>query len=207
MNAHNNSHPAVEERSSATVSSGRRVWQARIMRVINVPMRLLLRLPFPTPLSRQLMLITFRGRKTGKRYVQPVSFVRDGDVLLTPGGGRWKLNLRDGVPVRLHLQGRDVIGRPELIGQVDEVERLLRRMMQLNPRVASFVPVRGQDGQIDPTKLTIAVRHGFRVVRWHINDPDLAREGQRGRDEVVTDSDDPSRGVESQRGGDRWIWD
>jgi hypothetical protein len=121
------------------------------------------------------MLITFRGRKTGKRYVQPVSFVRDGDTLLTPGGGRWRLNLHDGAPVRLHLRGRDVIGRPELIGQVDEVERLLGRMMQLNPRVASFIPMRGPDGRIDRTKVEAAVRYGFRVIRWHFDDPALVR--------------------------------
>jgi hypothetical protein len=71
----------------ATAARMRR--QARLMRIINVPMRRLLRLPFPTPISRQLMLITFPGRKTGRIYHQPVSYVVDGDTLLSPGGGRW----------------------------------------------------------------------------------------------------------------------
>src|SRR5262245_53329290 len=79
--------------------------QARLMNVINVPMRLLLQLPFATPLSRQLMLLVLRGRKSGKVYRQPVSFVRDGETLLTPGGGRWKLNLREGECVRIRLSG------------------------------------------------------------------------------------------------------
>jgi hypothetical protein len=57
------------------------------MRVINVPMRLLLRLPFATPLSGQLMVISFTGRKTGKAYQQPVSYVPDGDTLLTLASG------------------------------------------------------------------------------------------------------------------------
>ncbi len=47
--------------------------QARIMAVVNVPMRVLLGLPFPTPLSGRLMLISYTGRKTGKLYRQPVS--------------------------------------------------------------------------------------------------------------------------------------
>lgn len=34
------------------------------------------------------MLISFAGRKTGKAYRQPVSYVRHGDTLLTPGGGK-----------------------------------------------------------------------------------------------------------------------
>ena len=72
--------------------------RARIMRMVNVPMRATLSLPFATPLSGNLMLISYTGRKSGKAYRQPVSYVRDGDVLLTPGGGRWTLNLADGRP-------------------------------------------------------------------------------------------------------------
>src|SRR5438132_1549737 len=45
--------------------------QARVMRVVNVPMRMLLRLPFRTPLSGRLMLLCYTGRKSGKAYQQP----------------------------------------------------------------------------------------------------------------------------------------
>ena len=145
--------------------------RARLMRVINVPMRLILRLPFATPLSGQLMLISFTGRKTGKAYQQPVSYVPDGDTLLTPGGGRWKLNLREGQPIQVRLRGRDVLARPEFIGDVDEVERLLRRMRTVNPRVTAFVPVTGPDGQIDRGKVEAAVGYGFRIIRWHFDRP------------------------------------
>ena len=67
--------------------------RTRIMRVVNVPMRGVLGLPFATPLSGNLMLISYTGRKTGKAYRQPVSYVRDGETLLTPGGGRWTRTL------------------------------------------------------------------------------------------------------------------
>lgn len=144
----------------------RRTWLPRLFKVINIPMRLLLRLPVNTPLSRQLMLLSFTGRKTGKPHRQPVSYVPDGDTLLTPGGGKWKLNLREGEPIRVRLRGRNVLLLPEIIGDVDEVERLLHRMMTANPRVASFVPVTGADGQIDRSKLEAAVRYGFRIIRW-----------------------------------------
>lgn len=52
-------------------------------------MRAVLGLPFPTPLGKRLMLVDITGRKTGRHYRQPVSYVRHGDVLLTPGGGKW----------------------------------------------------------------------------------------------------------------------
>ena len=149
--------------------SPRMVWQARLMGVVNVPMRLLLALPFATPLGNQLMLLHLRGRKTGKRYRQPVSYVADGNTLLTPGGGRWKLNLHPDECVRIRLKGRDVLARPELVKDADEVERLLRYMQQANPRIVSFAPVAGPDGRIERTRVENAVRFGFEIVRWHFD--------------------------------------
>ncbi|HWF34112.1 MAG TPA: hypothetical protein VG295_02040, partial [Solirubrobacteraceae bacterium] len=87
------------------------------------------------------------------------------------GGGNWKLNLAEDHPVRIRLAGRDIVARPELIGDVDEVERLLELMTKANPRVAMFVGVpRGPDGRLDRARLEAAVRHGFRIVRWHLED-------------------------------------
>src|ERR1700729_4224945 len=89
--------------------------QATMMRIINVPMRRILALPFSTPLSKRLMLLFLTGRRSGRTYRQPVSYVKDGESLLTPGGGNWKLNLKPGRPERIRLKGRDVSARPELI--------------------------------------------------------------------------------------------
>ncbi len=143
--------------------------RTRIMRAVNVPMRAALSLPFATPLSGNLMLISHIGRKTGKQYRQPVSYVRDGAVLLTPGGGRWTRNLVSGRPVRIRLRGRAAAARPELVADPVEVERLLGVIAQKNPRAARFIPMpRRPDGRLDPDALAAALRHGFRVVRWHL---------------------------------------
>lgn len=137
---------------------------------VNGPMRVLLKLPFRTPLSGRLMLVTFTGRKSGRRYEQPVSYVVDGDVLLTPGGGRWRTNLRDGLPVRIRLRGEDVTARPEIVSDLDEVERALAVMTAANRAVASFVAIpRDASGRFDRDRLALAVRHGFRIVRWHLD--------------------------------------
>ena len=154
----------------------RRRLQARAMRVANVPMRRALALPYATPLSRRLMLLFLTGRRTGRRYRQPVSYVRDGATLLTPGGGKWKLNLAEGRPVRIRLQGRDVSARPEIVADLDAIERLLAVMTAANPRVRSFVGIaQDPDGRFDRAQLETAVRYGFRVVRWHLDEADLAR--------------------------------
>jgi deazaflavin-dependent oxidoreductase (nitroreductase family) len=145
--------------------------RARIMRAVNVPMRAVLALPFATPLSGNLMLISYTGRKTGKAYRQPVSYVRDCDVLLTPGGGRWTLNLADGRPVRIRVRGREAPARPELVTDAAEVERLLGVIAAKNPRAARFIPIpRRPDGRLDPSALDAALQHGFCIVRWHLTE-------------------------------------
>jgi hypothetical protein len=145
--------------------------QQRVFRVLNVPMRAVLGLPFATPLSGRLMLVFLTGRKTGKSYRQPVSYVRDGTVLLTPGGGNWKLNLADGRPQRIRLRGRDVLARPEIVGDAGEIERLLAVMTAANPMAGRFVAIpKGPDGRLDPARLDAAIRYGFRIIRWHLDD-------------------------------------
>jgi deazaflavin-dependent oxidoreductase (nitroreductase family) len=144
--------------------------RARIMRAVNVPMRAVLSLPLATPLSANLMLISYTGRKTGKAYRQPVSYARDGEVLLTPGGGRWTLNLGGGRPVRIRLRGRDVAAQAELVTDAAEVERLLGVIAAKNPRASRFIPIpRRPDGRLEPEALDAALRHGFCIVRWHLD--------------------------------------
>lgn len=146
--------------------------RARIMRTVNVPIRTVLGLPFPTPLGGNLMLISYTGRRTGKAYRQPVSYARDGGTLLTPGGGRWTLNLGDGKPVRIRLRGRDITATPELVTEPAELERLMDVIVRENPRAARFVPIpRLPDGHLDPGALTAALDHGFCIVRWHLTAP------------------------------------
>ncbi|MGW5237622.1 nitroreductase/quinone reductase family protein [Monashia sp. NPDC004114] len=140
----------------------------KLMRRVNVPMRAVLGLPFPTPLGRSLMLLHYTGRKTGTSYRQPLSYVRDGDVLLTPGGGRWTLSLEAGEPVRLRIRGRDVMARPELITDPEEIQRQIRAIEAGNPRAGGFIPIpREADGSLEAAPLQAAIDHGFCIVRWH----------------------------------------
>jgi hypothetical protein len=118
-----------------------------VFRIVNVPMRFVLERPRSTPLGKRLMLVYLIGRKTGRQYKQPVSYVRDDETLLTPGGGRWKLNLVEGQPTHVRLRGRDISLRPELVRDPVEVDRLLGVMSAKNPMVGRFVPIpKGADG-------------------------------------------------------------
>jgi hypothetical protein len=162
--------PAKPEASAQRVDPAAMGRRSRIFRFVNVLMRALLALPFPTPLSRNLMLVRYTGRKSGRSYRQPLSYARDGAALLTPGGGRWTLNMEGGRPVEIRLRGRDVPARPELVRDPGEVERLLDVIVAGNPSAARFIPLpRLADGRLEPTALAAALDHGFAIVRWHLN--------------------------------------
>jgi F420H(2)-dependent quinone reductase len=145
--------------------------QAMVMNAANVVMRRLLSLPFPTPLSGRLMLLTVTGRRTGKVYRQPISYVRSGEDLLTPGGGRWKLNLEPGRPVSLRIRGKDRPAIPTVIDELGEVERLLTIIVTTNPAAGKFMPISvDESGRLDMETLKLAVGHGFRIITWHLGE-------------------------------------
>jgi len=78
--------------------------------LINPTMRLLLRSPLHGLVSGSLMLITFTGRKSGRRYTTPVRYVRSGDVVrcFTSAQNSWWRNLKGGAPVTLRIRGREL---------------------------------------------------------------------------------------------------
>jgi len=142
--------------------------RARRMRLVNPVMRALLSLPFPTPLSRRLMLVTLTGRKTGRTYLQPLSYTQDGNTLLTPGGGRWKLNLREGVPVRVRLLGHDNSALPHIIREAGDVAATVKVMAQRSAGIAAFIPFADRDGEVDRAAMALALARGFCIVRWQL---------------------------------------
>jgi deazaflavin-dependent oxidoreductase (nitroreductase family) len=150
--------------------------QARVMNAANIGMRRVLGLPVATPLGGRLMLAYIVGRKTGRLYRQPLSYVRDGEALLTPGGGKWKYNLHESTPVRLRIRGRDRLATPELVRDQAEVARLLDVMAAGNPAASRFIALpKGADGRPEPQALANAIRYGFCIVRWHPAEAAAAR--------------------------------
>jgi hypothetical protein len=78
--------------------------------IINPIMAVLLRSPLHGLLSKSLMLLSFKGRKSGKRYTVPVGYMQAGEDLFVFTHTRWWKNLIGGAPVVLRLRGRDVSG-------------------------------------------------------------------------------------------------
>ena len=122
------------------------------------------------------MLVYLTGRRSGRHYRQPVSYVHYGDALLTPGGGNWKLNLLDGQPVHVRLRGHDITARPDLVSDVDQIESLLGVLVAKNRglRASSAYHTTLPATSITTCWRTLP-RHGFRIVRWHPADTKYAQ--------------------------------
>lgn len=63
------------------------------------------------------MLITFRGRISGRIYTTPVRYLRTGEVIrcFTSQTNQWWRNLRGGVDVTLRVEGEDLPYRAETV--------------------------------------------------------------------------------------------
>lgn len=100
-----------------------------IKRALNKVPAALLRSPLHGLMSKRFLLLTFNGRKSGKRYDIPVAYARDGDAFSMTTDSRWWKNLRGesgvGVPVRLRVRGKEYEGVGESITVEGEVTRVL----------------------------------------------------------------------------------
>ena len=77
--------------------------------IINPMMRLLLCSPLHGMLSDSLMLITFRGRNSGREFTTPVRYIENDGVVrcFTSSENQWWRNLRGGSEVVLRVRGKD----------------------------------------------------------------------------------------------------
>lgn len=122
----------------------------------------LLRSPLHGLLSRNMLLITVTGRKSGKSYTTPVGYVRVGDefvIVSSPDRSWWK-NLRGGAPVSVRVQGRRLIGTGRAIEEATEVTAGLIELLKTAPSYQKYLGVSlTPDGlPRDPAALSAAAR-------------------------------------------------
>lgn len=77
-----------------------------LIRAFNPMVRLLLRSPSHGMLDSSVLLLHVTGRKTGRRYDIPVSYVDIDGRLTVVTVARWRVNLRGGADVEVTWRGR-----------------------------------------------------------------------------------------------------
>lgn len=132
-------------------------------RALNVPMRALLRSPLHGVMSGNLCLLTYRGRRSGRRFTIPLSYVREGNVvrLLSSDKTRWWKNfLGDGADVELTLAGETLRGRAQaVVRDGDRLRDGVRRFLTALPRDAVVYGIR-LDGDRRPREEDIDTAAG-----------------------------------------------
>lgn len=110
----------------------------RVLRRLNPLIVRVLSSPLHRLFSADLLVFEVRGRRTGRPYVLPLSYVRGDDGVLycctRPGGSGWWRNVRDGAAVRLVLGGRPVAAHARVLpAESREALDGLRRFVTHNP--------------------------------------------------------------------------
>lgn len=126
--------------------------------------KVLLRSPLHGLMSHNTLLLSFKGRKSGKNYLIPMSYIREGDIVtcFTDTRTSWWKNLQS-TPVILHIKGQRTQGFAKTVqGDQADLQSELSTFLRHSPRDAKYKGVRlDTDGH--PNRDAIA-----HVVPWAV---------------------------------------
>src|ERR1700722_9695494 len=101
-----------------------------VLRAINPILNALLGTPLAGPFGKQLMVLSFTGRKSGRQFTIPVSaHLIDNDLYVLTGAA-WKQNFRGGATARVVYNGKTTVMRGELIRDRVQVPALYLKCTQ-----------------------------------------------------------------------------
>lgn len=135
--------------------------------IINPIMRVLLRSPLHGILSDSIVLISYRGRRSGKQYSTPVRYVRMADCIrcYSTHETNWWRNLRDGARVRMLTAGSEQEYATEVIeNDRPRIREALEHYFSVYPEDAVYHDVKlNRDKQPNPEQLDAAAEHAIVV--------------------------------------------
>ena len=158
------------DRPQAGEEPGKPLAPIWVFKVMNPIMKGLLRSPLHRLLSGTLMLVAYKGRKTGKLYTIPIGyFVWGQGELISFSSARWWINLRSSPSVALLLKGHRVQAIPTVIEQrevvIDTLDEFIKR---LGSQAARRLPI-GLPRDREPTRDDLCnVPRGIALIHFRI---------------------------------------
>ncbi len=135
-------------------------------RVINPLVRALLRSPAHRVMSRGVLLLSYTGRRSGRRITLPVQYARaDQSLILWPAHHdrkRWWRNLQPPAPVRLRVAGRELHGTAQVL--VDDTAQIAEALTIFLARFPSARRALGVSADASLNAIKRAAEHQI-VVR------------------------------------------
>jgi deazaflavin-dependent oxidoreductase (nitroreductase family) len=131
----------------------------------NTFMSWVLRSPFHGLLSNGTMLITFTGRKTGKKYTTPVEYYQQDGYLwvMTSRDRQWWRNVKNGAEVSLLLKKRPVQGFAEAELDAQAVEARMLEYLQHVPMAAKPLGIRMENNTVNAEDVARTARDRLSV--------------------------------------------
>jgi hypothetical protein len=109
-----------------------------VLRAVNPAVKFLLGTPFAGGLRRQMMVLNFTGRKSGRQFSLPVSAHQVDNNLYALASAGWTANFRDGAIAEVLHDGKRTKMRGELIRDPATVANISHRVAE------SYGPARAQ---------------------------------------------------------------
>lgn len=133
------------------------VWRA-LLPAVNRLMLAWLRYPWHRPVSSTMMVLTFKGVRSGETYSFPVGYAEDPEGLMTFTWFSWWKNFREERPDSLRLRGREVGGTAVAVRDPEAVAERFAYYLRRNTHDGRFLGVGvDRDGKANPRELACAV--------------------------------------------------
>ena len=101
-----------------------------VLRAVNPVLKFLLRTPLAGPARKQLMVLNFKGRKSGKPYSIPVTAHHIDNTLYALGGATWTKNFRNGANAEVLHDGKTTAMHGDLVEDPAIVAELSHRVAE-----------------------------------------------------------------------------
>ena len=101
-----------------------------LLRVMNPAVKFLLRTPLAGGLGKQMMVLNFKGRKSGRQFSIPVTAHKLDNALYALANAGWTANFADGATADVQHAGKTTAMRGELIRDPATVADLAHRAAQ-----------------------------------------------------------------------------
>ena len=115
--------------------------------LVNPVMRVLLRSPLHGLLSDSILLLTYRGKKSGQEYSLPVQYVRIGQTFyIIPGlpeRKTWWRNLTGGAPVDLWVRGEKLAAQAQVVSRKQDEADVVDGLIAYFTRFPAAAQARG----------------------------------------------------------------
>lgn len=101
--------------------------------------------------GKSTALVTFTGRRSGRRITTPISYTRNGNTVIVTGHRtrRWLRSIEANPAVHLRLAGEDATGTARVLDNEEEALAALIPFLEEQPVIARASKVAISDGHAD----------------------------------------------------------